>query len=64
MTDQEKESIRAVLSAALHNTEVVLSQLKSLVNPRDNSFPDFPMKEAITQVREAKEAIEVAIKEL
>lgn len=64
MNEQEKQSIKAVLEAALHNTNVVLSQLKSLVNPDDTSFPDFPMKEAIKQVREAKEAIEQAIKEL
>lgn len=64
MNEQEKQSIKAVLEAALHNTLVVQNQLESLVNPKDKSFPDFPMNKAIVQVKEAAEAIELAIKEL
>lgn len=64
MNEQEKQSIRAVLQSALHNTIVVEDQLRSLVNPKDESFPDFPMKEAIKQVCEARDAIQQAIKEL
>lgn len=64
MTEQEKQSVRAVLNAALHNISVVLDQLKSLYNPKDASFTDVPMKEAIQQVREAEAAIKQALKEL
>lgn len=64
MNEQERQSIKAVLESALHNSNVVLDQLKSLVNPKDRSFVDFPMKEAVKQVEEAIQAIEAALKEL
>lgn len=64
MNDQEKQSIVAVLQAALHNQKMVQDQLRSLYNPKDKSFPDYDMRETAKQVQEAVEAIESAIKDV
>ena len=64
MNEQEKQSIRAVLEAALHNAKVVQDQLRSLYNPKDTSFPDFDMRHVVREMDEAAKAIEDAIKEL
>lgn len=64
MTDQQRASIKSVLSAALHNAKIVRDQLDSLANPSDESFPDFRLDNAIDEVSEAVVAIEKALKEL
>lgn len=64
MNDQQKESIKAVLQAALHNAKVVQDQLRSLYNPKDKSFPDYDMRPVAKEMDEAVRAIEEAIKEL
>lgn len=64
MTEQQKQSVLAVLTAALHNTKVVYDQLDSLVNPNDDSFEDFPMEKALKEVSEAVKSIEEAMEEL
>ena len=64
MTDQEKQSIKAVLEAALHNAKVVQDQLRSLYNPKDTSFPDYDMRPVAKEMDEAVKAISDAIKEV
>ena len=64
MTDNERKSITSILTAALHNARIVQDQLESLVNPDDKSFPDFPMDDAVKQVKEAVDAIDKALKGL
>lgn len=64
MNEQEKQSIRAVLEAALHNAKLVQDQLRSLYNPKDKSFPDYDMRAVAKEMDEAVEAIEQAIKEV
>lgn len=64
MNDQQKQSILAVLNAALHNQRMVQDQLRSLWNPKDKSFPDFDMREVAKEADESAKAIEKAIKDL
>lgn len=64
MDDQQKQSIIAVLKAALHNQRMVQDQLRSLYNPKDKSFPDFDMRDTAQEVDEAAQAIEKAIRSL
>lgn len=65
MNEQEKQSIKTVLEAALHNQKVVQDQLSSLYNPKDKSFPDWDMRQTVNrEVAEAIKAIEDALKEV
>lgn len=64
MTDQQKQSIIAVLTAAHHNAKTLYNQLDSLSNPDDNSFPDFRIDNALDEVGEAVNAIKTALDEL
>ena len=61
MTDEQKKSVVSVLTAALHNAKIVKDQLESLVNNDDDSFPDFRMDYAITEVDQAIKAIQDAL---
>ena len=64
MEEQQRQSTLAILKAAHHNAKMVQDQLESLVNPKDFSFKDYPMPNTVTQIREAVEAIRVAIVEV
>lgn len=64
MEEQEKQSLLAVLKAAHHNAKITLDQLESLSNPKDFSFQDFQLPNTVTQMKEAVEAIRVAIVEV
>ena len=64
MTQQEKDSIQAVLQAALHNAKMVQDQLRSLYDPKDKSFPDWDMRNVAREMNEAVKAIEDSIKDL
>lgn len=61
MTEEQKVPIRAVLTSALHNVKLVQDQLESLVNPEDKSFKDFPMTQAVKEVKEAYNSIQEAL---
>lgn len=64
ITDQEKQSIKAVLEAALHNATMVQDQLASLYDPKDKSFTDFDMRPVVNEMNQAVQAIRDSIKEL
>ena len=61
MTDQQKQSLIAVLSAAHHNAKMVYDQLDSLANPDDDSFPDFRIDNARDEVEQAVKSIKEAL---
>lgn len=57
MTDQQKQSLIAVLSAAHHNANMVFDQVYSLNDT-------FPMPDVLKELDEAVKAIKKALDEL
>lgn len=57
MTEQEKISLKAVLTSALHNTTVVKNQIDSLSD-------DYPMENVSTQLQDVVDAINQELEKL
>ena len=64
MTERDRTSQIAVLTAALHNINMGRDQIESLNNPDDKSFEDLKMKPVYQQLEEVCKTIKNKIEVL